>query len=391
MSGNRSPTPETGGAPPVSARALLLLLPLLACGKPRPAQAVASRAPAGARLPAAPAPTFASAFAPTRPNPEPAPGPAPAGMVWIPGGEFSMGAGDDSQAMADALPIHRVYVDGFWMDTTEVTNDAFARFVRETGYVTVAERQPRPEDLPGVADADLRPGSTVFVPPSGPVPLDTNLRWWRYVERASWRRPFGPNSAAKARARFPVVHVAYEDAEAYARWAGKRLPTEAEFEFAARGGLAGRRFAWGDELRPGGRVMANTFQGHFPDHDSGGDGWAGIAPVASYPPNRYGLFDVAGNVWEWCRDWYRPDAYVRRAVAGGVVRNPTGPETSDDPAEPGIPKRVQRGGSFLCSSEVCTRYLVGARGRGDISTGTNHLGFRCVRAPGQTRQAQASR
>jgi len=179
--------------------------------------------------------------------------------------------------------------------------------------------------------------------------------------------------------------VAYEDAEAYARWAGKRLPTEAEFEFAARGGLAGRRYAWGDELRPEGRWMANTFQGHFPDADAGDDGWKGVAPVASFPPNGYGLYDVAGNVWEWCSDWYRRDAYALLARAGGVARNPAGPETSDDPSEPGVPKRVQRGGSFLCSSAFCTRYLVGSRGRGEISTATSHLGFRCVRQGPETK------
>ena len=292
-----------------------------------------------------------------------------------------MGSVEDSTEVSDARPIHRVYVDGFWMDRTEVTNGEFARFVQETKYVTVAERVPASADFPGIDPEKLRPGSAVFTPPAHAVPLDTNRRWWSYIEQANWRQPLGPGNRVDRRPRLPVVQVAYEDAEAFARWAGKRLPTEAEFEFAARGGLAGKRFAWGDDPRPNGRWMANTFQGHFPDGDVGSDGWAGIAPVASFPPNVYGLYDMAGNVWEWCRDWYRPDAYAPLGGSGGVARNPTGPATSDDPGEPGVPKRVQRGGSFLCSSTYCTRYLVGARGKGEISTGTNHLGFRCVRSP----------
>jgi formylglycine-generating enzyme required for sulfatase activity len=221
-------------------------------------------------------------------------------------------------------------------------------------------------------------GSVVFVPPPRPVPLDSHFRWWSYVEGASWRHPFGPGSDLRGREHHPVVHVAYDDARAYAAWAGKRLPTEAEFEFAARGGLSGKRFAWGDELHPDGRWMANTFQGHFPDHDVGDDGWKGLAPVASYPPNGYGLHDVAGNVWEWVADWYRPDTYATLA-AHGVARNPRGPDDSLDPQEPGVPKRVQRGGSFLCTTQYCSRYLVGSRGKGEPSSGADHLGFRCVR------------
>lgn len=334
--------------------------------------------------PAAEAPLIGS-FGPTVENLR-APAPPPADMVWIPGGEFSMGAADpraDSEGgrdpMPDARPIHRVYVDGFWMDRTEVTNEAFERFVRATGYVTVAERTPRAEDFPTAPPENLVAGSVVFAPPRGPVPLDSHYRWWSYVHGASWRHPTGPGSDLGGREKLPVVHVAYEDAEAYARWAGKRLPTEAEFEFAARGGLAGRRYAWGDQLRPDGRFMANTFQGHFPDEDSGGDGWNGLAPVASFPANRYGLYDIAGNVWEWCRDWYRADTYEFAAAAGVVARNPAGPADSLDPSEPGVPKRVQRGGSFLCTSQYCARYLVGSRGKGEPSSGGNHLGFRCVR------------
>jgi formylglycine-generating enzyme required for sulfatase activity len=325
-------------------------------------------------------------FQPTVPNKNSRPGKAPQGMVWIPGGEFSMGAADPRgapdggpDALADARPIHRVRVDGFWMDRTEVTNAQFAAFVRATGYVTVAERTPTAADVPGAAPEDLVPGSAVYVAPAGPVPLADSRRWWRYLPGASWRHPLGPASDLAGRDDYPVVHVAYADAAAYAAWAGKRLPTEAEFEFAARGGLAGRRFAWGDDARPQGRFMANTFQGHFPDNDNHADGWRGLAPVAKFPPNHYGLHDIAGNVWEWCSDWYRPDQYAQLASFGRVAENPRGPADSFDPAEPGVAKRVQRGGSFLCSSQFCARTLVGARGRGEPSTGSSHVGFRCVR------------
>ena len=307
-------------------------------------------------------------------------------MVWIPGGEFSMGDADPrvgsggGEVFADAHPVHRVYVDGFWMDRTEVTNEQFAAFVTATGYITIAERTPRAEDFPGAPPEELAAGSTVFLPPPGPVPLDSHFRWWGYVKGASWRHPLGPGSDLDGRERLPVVHVAWQDATAYARWAGKRLPTEAEFEFAARGGLAGRRYPWGDEARPGGRWMANTFQGHFPDRDTGDDGAAGLAAVGAWPANGYGLYDMAGNVWEWCSDWYRADTY-RRYAAIAVARNPPGPSGSLDPQEPGVPKRVQRGGSFLCSTSYCARYRVASRGKGEPSTGSSHLGFRCVRSP----------
>jgi formylglycine-generating enzyme required for sulfatase activity len=333
-------------------------------------------------------------FAPTVENGPTRPGPPPAGMVWIPGGEFSMGAapiGDEpgggpgcGDPLADAQPVHRVYVDGFWMDRTEVTNEQFERFVHATGYVTVAERTPTAEEFPTAPRENLVAGSVVFDPPREAVPLDNHFRWWSYIVRASWRHPLGPASDVRGRDRFPAVHIAFEDAQAYATWAGKRLPTEAEFEFAARGGLTGKAYAWGDELQPEGRWMANTFQGHFPNDDTGEDGYKGIAPVASYPPNGYGLYDVAGNVWEWVTDWYRPDYYTTFA-AGSAVRNPRGPADSFDPAELGVAKRVQRGGSFLCSSEYCTRYLVGSRGKGDPSSGANHLGFRCVESQPQGR------
>jgi formylglycine-generating enzyme required for sulfatase activity len=325
-------------------------------------------------------------FAPTRVNQTAAPASPPPGMVWIPGGEFSMGANDPPdkneigmRATEDARPIHRVYVDGFFMDKTDVTNAQFSRFVRATGYVTVAERKPRAEDFPGAPPENLVPGSVVFVPPDHPVSLGNYFQWWTYIRGADWRHPLGPGSSIKGKDRYPVVHIAYEDAQAYAKWAGKRIPTEAEWEFAARGGIAGKPFVWGDEFRPHGKWMANTHQGPFPNSDTGADGYAGIAPVAQFPPNGYGLYDMAGNVWQWTSDWYRPD-YYQQLAARGVARNPKGPESSYDPSEPNQPKKVHRGGSFLCTDQYCSRYIVGTRGKGEVSTGTNHLGFRCVQS-----------
>jgi formylglycine-generating enzyme required for sulfatase activity len=297
-------------------------------------------------------------------------------MVWIPGGEFWMGS--DESSFRDALPWHRVAVDGFWMDTTEVTNAAFTHFVTATGYVTVAERTPRAEDYPGAPPENLIAGSVVFSPPDHPVPLHDHFQWWSYVPGANWRHPEGPASNLRGREQHPVVHIAYEDAVAYCQWAGKRLPTEAEYEYAERGGLVRQRYAWGDDFKPSGKFMANTFQGHFPDKNTGEDGYVTTAPVASFPPNGYGLFDLAGNVWEWTADWYRPDYYATLAATGEVARNPTGPADSFDPSEPGVPKRVHRGGSFLCSDQYCIRYVPGGRGKGAPDTGTNHLGFRCV-------------
>jgi formylglycine-generating enzyme len=329
----------------------------------------------------------ATKFEPTVPHAAAAPGPAPDGMVWIPGGEFSMGAvdplGQDAnvvgmQATEDSRPIHRVRVHGYWIDKTEVTNRQFAEFVKATGYVTVAERTPRSEDFPGAPPENLVAGSVVFSPPDHEVPLDTHFRWWSYVQGADWRHPLGPQSDLKGREDFPVVHVAYEDAEAYAKWAGKRLPTEAEWEFAARGGLSGQVYPWGNAFLVDGKFMANTHQGHFPNEDTHADAHGGTAQVASYPPNGYGLYDVAGNVWEWTDDWYRPDYYAELARAG-VAQDPRGPETSNDPSEPGVMKRVHRGGSYLCTEQYCSRYMVGTRGKGEPSTGTNHLGFRLVK------------
>jgi formylglycine-generating enzyme required for sulfatase activity len=283
-------------------------------------------------------------------------------------------------AALDARPVHRVYVDGFWMDKTDVTNEQFARFVNATGYVTVAERKPRAEDFPDAPPENLVAGAVVFSPPDHAVPLNDHFRWWTYVKGANWRHPEGPQSNLKGREKFPVVQVAYEDASAYAKWAGKRLPTEAEWEFAARGGLAGKRYPWGDQFQPSGRWMANTFQGKFPVKDTADDGHKGVTAVAQYPANGYGLYDMAGNVWQWTSDWYRPDYYARFTLTGPVARNPQGPDTPYDPAEPTEKKRVHRGGSFLCTDQYCSRYVVGTRGKGDVSTGTNHLGFRCVKA-----------
>jgi formylglycine-generating enzyme len=303
-------------------------------------------------------------------------GPAPAGMVWIPGGQFWMGT-DDSH-MPDTKPWHRVYVDGYWMDRAEVTNEQFAQFAKATGYVTVAERKPRAEDFPSAPPENLVAGSVVFAPPGHSVTLNNHLQWWSYAPGANWRHPQGPASDIQGRMNHPVVHIAYPDAVAYCKWAGKRLPTEAEFEFASRGGLDRKRYAWGDEFMPGGKHMANTFQGHFPDTNTGEDGYMATAPVGSFPANGYGLFDMAGNVWEWTSDWYRPDYYQTLAASSEVTVNPIGPPDSFDPAEPGVPKRVQRGGSFLCTDQYCTRYIAGGRGKGDPDTGTSHLGFRTV-------------
>jgi len=335
-------------------------------------------------------------FIPTIPNTVPAPAGAQDGMAWIPGGEFSMGAQSAQdmndvgmRATTDSRPVHRVYVDAFWMDKTDVTNDEFAKFVKATGYITVAERTPRAEDFPGAPPENLVAGSVVFSPPDHAVQLNDHFQWWSYVHGANWRHPLGAQSDIEGKEKYPVVHVAYEDALAYATWAGKRLPTEAEWEFAARGGLSGKPFVWGDQFRPGEKWMANTYQGRFPvkGTDKGDDGHVGIAPVAQYPANGYGLYDMAGNVWQWTSDWYRPDYYARLAAVGGVARNPQGPLSPFDPSEPTEKKKVHRGGSFLCTNQYCSRYIVGTRGKGEVSTGTNHLGFRCVKDASGTKRS----
>ena len=280
-------------------------------------------------------------------------------MRLIKGGTFQMGTSD----FPDAQPLREVQLNDFWIDEHEVTNAEFARFVEATAYVTVAERPLDPADYPGVDPALLVPGSAVFVAPEQVQGLANPLQWWQYRAGANWKHPEGLGSSWKGREQHPVVHVAYEDAAAYAKWAGKRLPTEAEWEYASKG----------DSLIQDGCCPANIFQGEFPVHNSLEDGFAGTAPVKSFAANAHGLYDMAGNVWEWCADYYRPNYNSSDTI------NPKGPAASYDPNEPGAVKRVQRGGSFLCSDGYCERYKSGARGKGEQSSTSNHVGFRCVK------------
>lgn len=294
-----------------------------------------------------------------------------ADMVLINGGRFQMG----STEFPDAKPVHTVAVNSFWMDTHEVTNAQFEKFVRATHYTTVAERPLNPADYPGVPADKLVPGSAVFTPPTHAVSLANPLQWWQYMAGASWRHPLGPRSSIVDKGNDPVVQVCYEDAVAYARWAGKRLPTEAEWEFAARAGRPNSIYYWGNALKPGGKWTANIFQGGFPHNNTVEDGYRTLAPVKTFPANPYRLYDMDGNVWEWCSDLYRPDYYQK-----GSVSNPKGPASSYDPDEPGLVKHVQRGGSFLCSDAYCVRYKAGSRGKGETSSASNNLGFRCVKS-----------
>lgn len=304
------------------------------------------------------------------------PAAAPEGMVWVPGGWFVMGSDD----FPDTQPKHRCYVDGFWMDATEVTNAQFARFVEATGYRTIAEQTPTPEQFPSVEKDNLKPFSLVFVPPANCPPEGCGNcdQWWKIVHGADWRHPGGPDTSIDGKGDYPVVHIAYDDAIAYCRWAGKRLPTEAEWERAARGGLDGTRYYWGNEQLPGGKWFANTYQGEFPSRDSAEDGFAGAAPVKSYPPNPFGLYDMSGNVWEWCSDWYRVG--FSDFEANRTRSNPSGPRSSEDTHGRNEPKRVLRGGSFLCADVYCRRYMAGGRQQGEPTTGQSHTGFRCVRS-----------
>jgi arylsulfatase A-like enzyme/formylglycine-generating enzyme required for sulfatase activity len=319
----------------------------------------------------------------------PPPGPEPDGMVWIPAGRFQMGS-DLPGSRADERPVRTVALDGYWIDRTEVTNAAFAKFVEATGYVTTAERAPKLEDImaqvpPGTPEPDpelLKPGSLVF-----DMPTVGRAGSWRWAIGVSWRDPIGDGSAPEP--DHPVVHVSWFDASAYAEWAGKRLPTEAQFERAARGGIDGREFIWGDALEPGGKYRANYWQGRFPYRNLDEDGYDGKAPVGSFAPNDFGLYDMAGNVWEWCRDWYHVRAY---SMTDESVTNPTGPETSLDPAEPTVPKHTVRGGSYLCSNNSCTGYRPSARMKTSPDTSLSHTGFRCVMTAEmwQDRQDRAS-
>jgi formylglycine-generating enzyme required for sulfatase activity len=291
-------------------------------------------------------------------------------MVRIPGGTFAMGSNDH---YPEEGPVREVTVEAFWMDEHPVTNLEFMRFVKATGHVTFAEKVPDPADYPG-AKQDLKAGSIVFKKSSGPVDLRDPHNWWTWREQADWRHPEGPGSSLDGRDRHPVVHVAYEDVVAYSDWAGKELPTEAEWEFAARGGLDGAEFAWGDELMPAGKAMANTWQGEFPYENLLLDGFEGTSPVGSFPPNGYGLKDIIGNVWEWTTDWYAPAGEAESACCGIGRR-----EASIDPGDPArIPRRVMKGGSHLCAPNYCRRYRPAARMAQPVDTSTCHVGFRCI-------------
>jgi formylglycine-generating enzyme required for sulfatase activity len=316
-----------------------------------------------------------------------APGDAPPGMVWIPGGTFEMGS--DSGPHKDERPVHEVTVDGFWMDETEVTNAQFQKFTDATGYKTVGEKAPNREEIaaqvpPGteIYDEMLVPGSICFNPKFDLRTLNKSLpNWatrqvWKYEPGANWRHPLGPESSIDKIMDHPVIHVSWEDVQEYCKWAGRQLPTEAQWEYAARGGLKGMDYPWGNDRNPDGKWRHNTWQGLFPEKHTVQDGFEETAPVKSYEPNGYGLYDMSGNVWEWCQDWYRPDYYFN-----SPARNPRGPSSSFDPNEELVQKRVQRGGSFMCSDDYCTGYRVSARMKGDALSGTFHCGFRTVLVP----------
>jgi sulfatase modifying factor 1 len=300
-------------------------------------------------------------------------------MAWIPGGTFAMGSAD---FYPEERPVHQVTVDGFWIDEHPVTVAEYRRFVQATSYLTVAQRPPDPADYPGADPALLVSGSLVFHRTPGPVDTRDFRNWWAYVPGASWQHPEGPASSVSRRERHPVTHVAYQDAQAYATWAGKELPTEAEWEFAARGGLDGAVYVWGDEFAPGGRLMANTWQGEFPWQNLLLDGYAGTSPVGSFPANGYGLADMAGNVWEWTSDYFAPRHPADAGQPCCVPRNPrvTSARRSKIAGEPGsdIPRKVIKGGSHLCAPGYCLRYRPAARQGETVDSATSHLGFRCV-------------
>ncbi|MCL4765269.1 MAG: formylglycine-generating enzyme family protein [Hyphomicrobiaceae bacterium] len=320
-----------------------------------------------------------SSRAATRPAPQTQHEPRHPDMAWIPERTFRRGS---NSHYPEEAPAHLVKVDGFWIDRTPITNRQFRQFVEATGYVTVAELKPDPRDYPGALPHMLKAGSLVFQPPGGPVDLNHWGNWWTFRFGANWRRPQGPGGINRGLDDHPVVHIAYRDAEAYATWAGKGLPTEAEWELAARGGLEGAEFAWGDELMPSGRHMANTWQGAFPHENTRGDGWERTSPVTAFPRNGYGLYDMIGNVWEWTTDWYAPKHSADAKKACCIPGNPRGAHQagSYDPCQPQvrIPRKVLKGGSHLCAPNYCRRYRPAARHPQPIDTSTSHIGFRCV-------------
>jgi formylglycine-generating enzyme required for sulfatase activity len=310
-------------------------------------------------------------------------------MRLVPGGTFRMGS---DKHYPEEAPVHRVTVDGFWMDSTPVTNRRFREFVDATGYVTFAEIAPKPEDYPGALPHMLKAGSLVFDPPDHPVDLTHFSNWWRFKFGANWRRPYGKGSSIRGLEDHPVVHISYRDAEAYAAWAGKQLPTEAEWEYAARGGLDQAEYAWGDTFTPGGRHMANTWQGAFPRENLAHDGYARTSPVDAFPPNDFGLFDMIGNVWEWTVDWYSTGHTGDAPKACCIPENPRGgiETASYDPCQPQIriPRKVVKGGSHLCAPNYCRRYRPAARHPQPVDTSMSHVGFRCVTRTGRVRHEQ---
>ncbi len=311
---------------------------------------------------------------------------APEGMMWIPGGTFAMGNELPGGRM-DEKPVIQVTLDGYWIDACDVTNASFRKFAEATGYKTVAERpidweeikKQVPPGTPKPSAEQLQPGGVTFAPQPGPVDPKAEESWWAWTHGANWQHPEGPSSDIKSRDDHPVVLIAWEDAVAYAKWANKRLPTEAEWEFAARGGLEGKRFAWGDEFKPAGKFLVNSWTGTFPSKNTAEDGFPGTSPVKSFPPNGYGLYDMGGNVWNWCGDWYRVDTFARAKLAGACV-NPTGPTSSYSPGHPLQQERVIKGGSFLCHVDYSEGYRPAARRGSPIDTGMSHIGFRCAKS-----------
>jgi formylglycine-generating enzyme len=302
-------------------------------------------------------------------------------MVWVPGGIYTMGS---DHHYAEETPAHRVEVDGFWIDKTPVTNAQFAHFVAETNYVTFCEIPPDPTQYPGALPEMLVAASVVFVKPQHRISLQDHFQWWQRIAGANWHHPYGPDSSIEGKQDHPVVHVSYADAEAYAEWAGKELPTEAEWERAARGGFEGEEFAWGNELTPNGKYYANTWQGEFPWHNLEEDGFEGTSPVTAFPMNGYGIYDMIGNVWEWTTDWYSPSHLANKQKGGGILKNPRGSPQEESAAprdRARIPRKVMKGGSYLCAPNYCRRYRPAARMAQPVDTSTCHLGFRCIVRP----------